>query len=295
MAAEMMIDNGLTGEFMDPEGEQEIEDNRQETCEQQEEFEHLDPDYVETPAEGTFEKAFREIEVRPLQELRKHVRKLDFFQRKVLEVGVKHARRLVKARNGLNPLPLTPLVMVDGAAGAGKSCTIDILKEIVQLIMQQTGDNPECPHILVCAPTGTAAVNIKGQTLHSAFGFAFGDEHYSLADKTRDTKRATFKNLKFVIVDEISMVKADQLYQLDLRLREITMRPNQLFGGVCLFFFGDILQLKPVMGKYIWSQPHSDEYLHAFLVQSYWELFSVISLVENHRQHGDSEYADILN
>ena len=85
--------------------------------------------------------------------------------------------------------------MVDGAAGAGKSCTISILKEFVQLILIQSGDNIECPHVLVCAPTGshtflilcniryelnagTAAVNINGQTLHSTVGFSFGNEHY---------------------------------------------------------------------------------------------------------------------
>ena len=130
--------------------------------------------------------------------------------------------------------------MVDGAAGSGKSCTINVLKEIVHLILLRSGDNTECPHILLCAPTGTAAININGQTLHSAFGFTFGDEHYSLSDKTRDTKRATFQNLRFLIIDEVSMVKADQLYQLDLRLREIRMRPNEVFGGVALFFFGYI-------------------------------------------------------
>ena len=294
MAAEMMIDNALTGEFMDPEGEQEIEDNQQDTNVQCDEFQHLDPDGLEEPAK-TFESPFRPIEVRPLQQLRCDARKLDFYQRKVLEVGIRHARAVVKARAGKNPLPSAPLCMVDGAAGAGKSCTINVLQEILQLIMQQTGDDPECPHTLLCAPTGTAAVNIKGQTLHSAFGFSFGNEHYSLSDKTRDTKRATFKNLRFVIIDEVSMVKADQLYQLDLRLRELTMKPNKLFGGVALFFFGDIMQLKPVLGRYIWCQPRSNEYLQAFLVQSHWELFTVISLVENHRQHGDADYADTLN
>ena len=295
MAADMLINDRLTGEFMDPEGEQEMEDNKQNDFEQQQEFDHLDPDFLEVPSEEIFEKSFRPIEVRPLPELCNHLRKLDFYQRKVLEVGVKHARGLVKAREGKNPIPPVPFCMVDGAAGAGKSCTINLLKEMVQLIMQEPGEDPDHPYILLCAPTGTAAVNIKGQTLHSAFGFTFGDEHYSLSDKTRDTKRATFKNLKFLIIDEVSMVKADQLYQLDLRLREITMRPNQLFGGVALIFFGDIMQLKPVMGKYIWSQPCKKEYLHAFLVQSHWENFSVISLVENHRQQGDAEYADILN
>ena len=127
---------------------------------------------------------------------------------------------------------------MEGAAGTEKSCTINIINEIVQLIMQETGDNPERPQILLCAPTGTAAVNIKGQTLHSTFRFSFGDEHYSLADKTRDIKRTTFKNLRSLVIDEVSMVKADQLYQLDLRLREITMRPNKLIVELLCFSLG---------------------------------------------------------
>ena len=91
------------------------------------------------------------------------------------------------------------------------------------------------------------------------------------------------------------MVKADQLYQLDLQFREITLQPNKLFGGVAIFSFGDVMQLKPVKGRYIWCQPQSNEYLQAYLIQSHWEQFTVISLVENHRQQGDVEYANILN
>ena len=73
------------------------------------------------------------------------------------------------------------------------------------------------------------------------------------------------------------------------------MRPNKLFGDVALFFFGDIMQLKPVLGRYIWMQPRSTEYLQDFLVDSLWEHFTVISLIENHRQEGDAEFANILN
>ena len=295
MAVEMFMDSDLAGEFIDPEGEQEQDDNVLDVIQQQEEFDHVDPEFIEEPANDAFEKAYRPIEVRPLEVLRTDARRMDSYQRVVLEMAVRQARGLVKARNGKNPLPTPPLVMVDGAAGSGKSFTINILKEVVQLILQQPGNDPDCPHVLLCAPTGTAAVNIKGQTLHSAFGFTFGDEHYSLSDKTRDTKRAHFKNLRFLIIDEISMVKADQLYQLDLRLREVTMRPNKLFGGVAVFFFGDIMQLEPVMGKVIWGQPRSAEYHQAFLVHSHWEQFTVVSVVENHRQQGDAVYADILN
>ena len=295
MAVEMFMDSDLAGEFIDPEGEQEQDDNVLDVIQQQEEFDHVDPEFIEEPANDAFEKAYRPIEVRPLEVLRTDARRMDSYQRVVLEMAVRQARGLVKARNGKNPLPTPPLVMVDGAAGSGKSFTINILKEVVQLILQQPGNDPDCPHVLLCAPTGTAAVNIKGQTLHSAFGFTFGDEHYSLSDKTRDTKRAHFKNLRFLIIDEISMVKADQLYQLDLRLREVTMRPNKLFGGVAVFFFGDIMQLEPVMGKVIWGQPRSAEYHQAFAVHSHWEQFTVVSVVENHRQQGDAVYADILN
>ena len=238
MAAEMFMDSNMAGEFIDPEGEQEQDDNVLDVIQQQEEFDYADPEFIDEPAEDAFEKAYRPIEVRPLEVLRTDARRMDYYQKVVLEMAVRQARGLVKARNGKNPLPTPPLVMVDGAAGSGKSFTINILKEVVQLILQQPGNDPDCPHIILCAPTGTAAVNIKGQTLHSAFGFTFGDEHYSLSDKTRDTKRAHFKNLRFLIIDEISMVKADQLYQLDLRLREVTMRPNKLFGGVAVFFFG---------------------------------------------------------
>jgi hypothetical protein len=204
MAAEMFIDNNLTGEFMDAEGEQEREENQLDEVVQQGEFDHLDPEFLELPVEGVFEKAFRPIEVRPLEQIKPIVRRMDHNQKKVLEIGIRFARALVKSRGGKNPPPSpAPLVMVDGAAGAGKSTTINLLKEIVQLILQQPGDHPECPYILLCAPTGTAAINIKGQTLHSTFGFTWGDEHYSLSDKTRDTKRATYKYLKFVIIDEV--------------------------------------------------------------------------------------------
>ena len=52
-----------------------------------------------------------------------------------------------------------------------------------------------------------------------------------------------------VIIDEFSMIKADMLYQLDMRLREVKEKPDLDFGGVAVFMFGDILQLRPVKAK----------------------------------------------
>jgi hypothetical protein len=213
MAAEMYIDNNLTGEFMDAEGEHEREENQLGEVLQQQDFDHLDPEFMVPPEEGVFEKAYRVIEVRQLEVIKPDVRRMDNNQKKVLEIGIRFARGLVKSRGGKNPPPSqAPLVMVDGAAGAGKSTTINLLREIVQLILQQPGDHPECPYIVLCAPTGTAAINIKGQTLHSTFGFTWGNDHNSLSDKTRDTRRATFKNLKFVVIDEVLSYTLNALY-----------------------------------------------------------------------------------
>lgn len=115
LAAEMMIDEDeveAAGDFLDPEGQQEIEDNRMDDINPDEDFAHLDPDYVEGPDENAFEKEYRPIEVRDLASIRRDARRLDNFQRKVVEIAVRHARALIKARGGKNRLPIPPLVMV---------------------------------------------------------------------------------------------------------------------------------------------------------------------------------------
>jgi len=64
---------------------------------------------------------------------------------------------------------------------------------------------------------------------------------------------------------------------------------------VSILLFGDVMQLRPVMGRFILSQPQNEEFLHAYIVQPHWERFEVISLMENHRQQEDRNYADMMN
>ena len=66
-------------------------------------------------------------------------------------------------------------------------------------------------------------------------------------------------------------------------------------GGVSIFFFGDILHLRPVCASYIFEEPTSENFKLAFLTDSLWEKFKVIVLRKNHRQGEDKVYADILN
>jgi hypothetical protein len=101
--------------------------------------------------------------------------------------------------------------------------------------------------------------------------------------------------LLIVIIDEFSFIKADMLYLLDLRLREIKKVSDVVFGGVFVFLFGDILQLRPVLARYIFEDPTSERFKLAFLICSLWNLFEVVILRTNHQQGEDKVYADILN
>ena len=91
------------------------------------------------------------------------------------------------------------------------------------------------------------------------------------------------------------MVKSDMLFQLDLRLKEITQKPDKLFGGVPIFCFGDIMQLKSVKANYIFEIPRCPDFHLAYYCETHWQSFQVINLEENHRQDGDKQYADMLN
>ena len=296
MVQEALDKNGEFGAALDPTGEQENDDCELEEMLMHPDYQHLDPtEYLTVEKSPQTEKTYRPIKVDDLNILKRNTRGLDLYQRKTIERGIRYARAVVKSRKTKNSPPAPAKVIGHGGAGCGKSTVINILKQWIHYILQQPGDNPDCPYVIVAAPTGTAAANVRGQTLHSSFGFSFGNEHFSLSDKVRDKKRTLLENLKVVIIDEISMVKSDQQFQLDMRLREVMQKANQIFGNVSIFYFGDIMQLKPCRGRYIFQPPVCQDYqlMHSF--GKHWESFEVIILEENHRQEGDHEYADMLN
>ena len=118
---------------------------------------------------------------------------------------------------------------------------------------------------------------------------------HSQTRKERE-KRDQFKNLKFLIIDEFSMLKSDMLYQLDLRLRELK-QCNRVFGDVSVFLFGDPAQLPAVRGRAAYEKPIEVEYHLAYGdgSESLWRNFQAIFLTENHRQGNDQTYAEVLN
>jgi hypothetical protein len=178
----------------------------------------------------------------------------------VVDIGIKYAKDIRKSENPINRRPAPPHLMVHGGAGAGKTTVIKTLVQHMELILRRPGDETGLPYVILCAPTGAAASLIGGMTLHSAFNFDFSGKFQSLRDQIRDKKRAELRKLKVLVIDEVSMVKADLLYQTDLRLQEVKERPGIPFGGVSFIGLGDIMQLPPVMGRYIFERPKVDSF-----------------------------------
>ena len=73
------------------------------------------------------------------------------------------------------------------------------------------------------------------------------------------------------------MVKADMLYQLDLKLQEVKEKVSIPFGGVSILAFGDMLQLRPVLGAFPFEKPKNPEFSAAFELQNRWKMFQIIN------------------
>jgi ATP-dependent exoDNAse (exonuclease V) alpha subunit len=124
-------------------------------------------------------------------------------------------------------------VFISGKAGTGKST---LLREMRTEFKK---------NLIVLAPTGIAALNVNGQTIHSFF-------HFSPSVITTDRIKISrsnmdfYKNIDTLIIDEISMVRVDMIDGIDYALQK--HRENELpFGGVQMVFFGDLFQLSPIV------------------------------------------------
>ncbi|MBC6996143.1 PIF1 family ATP-dependent DNA helicase [Neolewinella lacunae] len=126
-------------------------------------------------------------------------------------------------------------LFITGRAGTGKST-------LLQIFRRSTAKN-----VVVLAPTGVAALNVQGQTIHSLFGFPPRLLQSKDIRPNRRYKRL-FTNLETLVIDEISMVRADVMEGIDYALK--LNRGNSLpFGGVQVILFGDLFQLPPVVSS----------------------------------------------
>ena len=244
---------------------------------------------------GNSGNIYRKIELELHEDLNFKAQRLDVDQSLVLDIAVDYSKACVEAIKANIARPQAPLVIVHGGAGTGKSTVIDVLSQNIERIFRKTGDDPNHPYIIRAAFTGNAALIIKGQTLHSAFNFHYGNEVLSLSDKKRDQRRKMLQNLRAVVIDEISLVKSDMLYQLHFRLSKDIFQNDLPFGGVAVFVLGDLLQIRPTLGSFVFDAPRDKRLQLFYAVEDLWKKFDVVNLKTNHRQGDDKQYADLLN
>ncbi|WP_316800925.1 helix-turn-helix domain-containing protein [Pedobacter frigidisoli] len=153
-------------------------------------------------------------------------------------------------------------VFLTGKAGTGKTT---FLRKLIQLTHKK---------VMICAPTGIAAINASGVTIHSLFQLPFGaflpdaatgiiNQNITFNFNTPRTivkhlnmqgnKRRMIQELELLVIDEVSMLRADMLDAIDFSLRYIRRNRNIPFGGVQLLFIGDLYQLPPVIKNDEWK------------------------------------------
>lgn len=139
-----------------------------------------------------------------------------------------------------------------GGAGIGKSYLIKALYHTTQLTLDNEGEQPDLIKVLLFAPTGTAAYNIEGLTIHSAYLFTLRGgyskskqnktSYQPLLDEKRNTLRAKLSDLSFIIFSEMSMVSSDLFVRIHNRLHEL-FGGTKVFGGISIITFGDMYQI----------------------------------------------------
>ncbi len=193
-------------------------------------------------------------------------------------------------------------LFLTGKAGTGKTTFLRYIKETTQ------------KNAVIVAPTGVAAINAGGVTMHSFFQLPFGPfvpsslpafnsgvqatDRHSLFRNIHFTgnKREMLQELELLIIDEVSMVRCDMLDAIDVILRHFRRRPDVPFGGVQVLYIGDMYQLPPVTQQHEWSilgeHYASPFFFDANVVKEAPPLY--IELKKIYRQN-EQHFIDILN
>lgn len=175
-------------------------------------------------------------------------------------------------------------LFITGRAGTGKSTLLGYFRTTTK------------KNVVVVAPTGVAALNVKGQTIHGFFKFKIGMTVHDVKKNTSEIDQKMYKKIDMLIIDEISMVRADLFDCIDRFLRLNGKDSKLPFGGVQIVVIGDLFQLPPVVGPgegYIFETKYESPYF--FDAPAYKQgLFQVIELSHVYRQQ-DPVFIDILD
>ena len=175
----------------------------------------------------------------------------------------------------------TESAFITGKAGTGKSTLLKYFKTATH------------KNVVIVAPTGVAAINIEGQTIHSFFRFP---PRLIIPEDVRKSYNAKIlKKMDVLIIDEVSMVRADLLDGIDASLR-VNRNSREPFGGVQVILFGDMFQLPPVVRediKQYLSENYDSPYFFSAKVFAKMD-FKTIELHTVYRQP-EAKFVSLLN
>ena len=227
------------------------------------------------------------------RDYRQLVSSLNEHQRVPFDRVVRYTRELhqynVKVRD--DP-PEAFHLFVTGGAGTGKSHVIRAIKEHLE---RSVSGGPNKHACMLMAPTGVAAFNIGGLTIHRALQLQV--EHGRLARQISlgalalHDLRDLWKGVHTIIIDEVSMVSYQILKSIHSRLCEIYAN-DEIFGGLNVIAVGDFYQLSPVNGSFIFSDQRSSGRLASHLWRDF---FTMVELKVNMRQQNDTSFSQMLN
>jgi ATP-dependent exoDNAse (exonuclease V) alpha subunit len=176
-------------------------------------------------------------------------------------------------------------LFITGKAGTGKST-------LLSYFCANTTKEP-----VVLAPTGVAALNVKGQTIHKFFGFSIDVTREKIeAGEFKPKSAKLYKKLALIVIDEVSMLRADLLDCIDMFLRLYGPEAKQPFGGVKMIFIGDLYQLPPVVSpaeREMFSTTYQTPYFFSAHALKHLDL-ELIELEKVYRQK-DPAFVELLN
>ncbi len=195
----------------------------------------------------------------------------------------------LKTIRGENPEPF--FIHLSGSAGVGKSHATTTIAHLVRKMLQPLCEEPNLEVVFLSAFMGTAAFNVRGETLHSLFQLPLNMSltYAPLHNEARATLEAKLKGIKLLVVDEISMIKPSMLVYIHGRLKDVMheQSTDAPFGNVSLLGCGDYYQLPPVFSDMIFKTTLETDFL--------WNRFVLFTLTDIVRQRDDVNFSEFLN
>ena len=188
---------------------------------------------------------------------------------------------------------------MSGVGGTGKSFLIEAITAQVAETWSELDSSLTCA---VAAPTGLAAFNVGGVTIHRLFQLPVEHDaktavYWSLPKDSQKQLRTVLRNIKLIIIDEVSMLSSQNLAYIHLRLEEV-FGSGDWFGSINMLFVGDLLQLPPVNGAQVFEKMLKRSVLTKMgcmtCVNIWGEtvVYDELTIIERQK---DSQFCELLN